>query len=121
MRAFKNTWFTRYADKNEISDEDLKDVVNILEAGLADAGGGVYKVRFARKGEGKRGGYRVVLFFKETDKIFFEYCFAKSERENIKKEELKFFRKSARIKLSMTTEQIESAINAKELIEIEGV
>jgi hypothetical protein len=59
--------------------------------------------------------------FKNTWFTRYEYCFAKSERENIKKEELKYFRKSAKIKLSMTTEQIESAIKAKELIEIEGV
>jgi hypothetical protein len=72
MRAFKNTWFSKYANKNEISDEDLKNVVNLLESGQADAdlGGGVYKVRLARQGEGKSGGYRIMVFFKSGEFTF---------------------------------------------------
>ena len=50
MRAFKNTWFTRFAKKEGITDSELRETVNQLEAEQADAdlGGGVYKVRIAR-------------------------------------------------------------------------
>ena len=55
MRVFKNTWFARFASKEGITDGELWEMVNQLEAGQADAdlGGGVFKVRVARAGEGK--------------------------------------------------------------------
>ena len=81
MRIFKNTWFTRFADKEGITDAELRETVNRLEAGQADAdlGGGVYKARIARPGEGKSGCYRVIVFFnfKLAAKTIFKY----SEKE----------------------------------------
>ena len=58
MRIFKNTWFAKFADKEGITNNELKKLVNQLEAGQAEAdlGAGVYKVRLARPGEGKSGG-----------------------------------------------------------------
>ena len=55
VRVFKNTWFARFARKEGISDEELRDIVDQLEAGEADVdyGGDVYKIRVARPGEGK--------------------------------------------------------------------
>ena len=65
MRLFKNTWFNRFANKEGITDGELREAVNQLEAGQADAdlGGDVYKVRVARSGEGKSGWYRVTLIW----------------------------------------------------------
>ena len=98
MRIFKNIRFTRFACKEDISDRELKDEVNHLEAGQADAnlGGNVYKVRLARPGEGKSGGYRVIVLFRSGDKTFYVYGFAKSERANIREKELKTFKKTAK-------------------------
>ena len=83
MRIFKNPWFSRFADREGITDGELIDVVNLLEAGQSDAdlGDGVYKMRIARPGEGKSGGYRVIVFFKNEERTFYEYGFAKSDRE----------------------------------------
>ena len=66
MRIFKNTWFTRFAYKEGITDSELKKVVNQLESGQADAnlGSDVYKMRIARSREGKSSGYRAIVFFK---------------------------------------------------------
>jgi hypothetical protein len=33
VRIFKNTWFTRFARKEGITDDELSDIVNQLEAG----------------------------------------------------------------------------------------
>jgi hypothetical protein len=54
VRVFKNTRFTRFAKKEGITDNELREAVNQLEAGQPDAdlGGGVYKIRIARPGEG---------------------------------------------------------------------
>jgi hypothetical protein len=44
VRIFKNTRFARFAGKEDISDNELREAVNQLEAGQADAnlGGNVY-------------------------------------------------------------------------------
>jgi len=95
VRIFKNTWFTRFANKEGITDTELKETVDRLETGHADAdlGGDVYKMRVARLGEGKSGGYRVIVFFRSEERTFFHYGFAKSASGNISKRELKEMKK----------------------------
>jgi hypothetical protein len=34
VRSFKNTWFTRFADKEGISDDELLAAVEDIEAGV---------------------------------------------------------------------------------------
>ena len=65
------------------------------------------KMRLARPGEGKRCGYRVIVFFKSEERTFYEYCFSKSDRDNINEKDLRDFKIRARNYLSMTDEQIE--------------
>ena len=46
--------------------------------------GGARKVRFAGRGRGKRGGYRVITFFSGTDiPVFLLNIFAKSEKTDL--------------------------------------
>ena len=120
MRVFKNTWFTRFADKEGITDSELKDAVKQLEAGQADAdlGGGVYKVRVARSGEGKSGGYRVIVFFRSEERTFFEYGFAKSDRDNINEGDLRVYKKKAKKVFSLTDEQIRDRLKNRIFIEV---
>lgn len=120
MRIFKNIWFTRFADKEGITDGELKEAVNRLEAGQSDAdlGGGVFKVRVVRSGEGKSGSYRVILFFKREERTFFVYGFAKSDRGNIDEKELRIFKKRAKTTLSLTDDQISDRIRDKVLLEV---
>lgn len=120
MRAFKYTSFSRYAKKEGISDNDLWDVVDQLEEDQADAnlGGDVFKVRIARKGEGKSGGHRAIIYFKNEYRTFFVYCFPKSERSNISEKELRAFKKDAKTMFLVTDEQIEIYLRNGDLIEI---
>ena len=120
MRIFKNTRFARYTGKAGISDNELKEAVNQLEAGQADAnlGGNVYKVRIARPGEGKSGGYRVIVLFRSEERTFYVYGFAKSERANISEKELRNYKEAAKVYFSLTTEQLESRIKHGKLIEL---
>lgn len=122
MRVFKETWFSRFAGKEGITDNELLEAVKQLEAGQAEAdlGGKVYKVRVARPGEGKSGGYRVIVLFKSEEKTFFVYGFAKSDRSDIDEKEKKDFKKLAKNYFNLTDEIIEQAVKMGLLVEILG-
>ena len=120
MRIFKNTWFTRFASKEDITDSELRELVNQLEVGQADAdlGGGVYKLRLSRYGEGKSGGYRVIVFFKSEERTFYQYAYPKSSRDNIDQKELRVFKRTAKTNFAMSDRELADAIKAGEYIEI---
>ncbi len=50
--------------------------------------GGIRKIRWARKGKGKRGGVRVIYFYySDTMPLFLLTIFGKSEKDNLSKSE----------------------------------
>ena len=57
-------------------------------------GGGVRKVRFAREGGGKSGGYRVIHFYGGDDDmpVFLITVFAKNEKANLTRAETETIR-----------------------------
>jgi hypothetical protein len=105
--GFKYPRFNRFASKEGVTDAELQEMVNQLEVKQADAdlGGGVYKVRLARSGEGKSAGYRVIVYFKDKFRTFFVYGFTKSDRDNIDEKELKAFKADAKDQFALTDEQ----------------
>ena len=121
MQIFKNTWFQRFSRREKITDEVLKGAIARAEKGTIDAdlGGNVIKQRIARSGQGKSGGYRTIIVFKKGDKAFFVYGFAKSERENIDKNETDVFKKSAKELLALSDKHIQELIDNGALTEIE--
>jgi hypothetical protein len=55
---------------------------------LMEGTGGARKLRFAAKGKGKSGGYRVITFFAAQDvPVFLLDIFAKGEKVNLSKAE----------------------------------
>jgi len=120
VRIFKNAWFNRFARKENIGDAELRDIVDALESGQADAdlGAGVFKMRLAREGEGKAGGYRLIVYFKSEERTIFAYGFAKSDRKNIDEKELKGFKEAAKEYLSMTSDQLRERIEQGQLVEL---
>jgi len=120
MRIFKTTWFNRFAGKEGITDDELRELVDLLEAGLPDAdlGGGVFKMRLARPGEGKSGGYRVIVFFRSEERTFYEYCFPKSKKANISRKLLGIYKEAAKRYFSMTPAQLREKIGKGKLIEL---
>ena len=58
---------------------------------MPDLGGGVIKQRLARQGQGKSGGFRSIVLFRSGTTAFFVYGFAKNDRDNIDRQELKAF------------------------------
>lgn len=61
---------------------------------------------------------RSIIIFKEGDKAFFVYGFPKSERENIEKDEITGFKKTAKVLLSLSDDQIDKLIEKGKLTEI---
>lgn len=120
MRVFKTKWFAKWASTQKLSDKALSAAVAEMEKGLVDAqlGGQVVKKRVALSGKGKRGSARTLLAFRQGDKAFFIYGFAKKERANIGVKDLQALKLLAREMLSYTNPALTKAIKAGELIEV---
>ena len=120
MRIFKNTWFARFAKRQIITDAALVAAIEEAEQGLiaADLGGHIIKQRIARPGQGKSGGYRTIIVFRQGDRSFFVYGFPKSEQENIDKDELDAFKQAAEQFLALDDDQIKTLLETNALTEI---
>ncbi len=90
MRVFKTRGFARFARQEVITDEALARAIRQAEAGLIDAdlGSGLIKLRLARPGSGKRGGYRTLIAYQAKSRAVFLFGFAKNERENVSPDQL---------------------------------
>ncbi len=120
MRIFKSKEFVRFARKNAIRDSAICQVAWELQSGLihANLGGGVYKQRIARAGEGKSGGYRSIIFFQERERLFFVGAFAKNVRENIEQKDLSALKEFAKEFFNYDTSRIQALIQAGALFEL---
>lgn len=121
MQAFKTKVFARWAVSEGLDDDVLASAVMEMDRGLIDArlGGQVVKKRVALPGRGKRGGTRTLVAFKQGDKAFFIYGFAKNERANVNSKELKALKLLAKELLSYSATVLTRAIQTGELMEIE--
>jgi hypothetical protein len=108
--------FARSQRKERIADASLIKAVEDAQGGLIDAdlGGGLYKQRVARPGQGKSGGYRTLIAFRHGDRAIFLYGFAKSDRANIEDDELEAWRRLGLMYLGLDTGKFETAVAAKE-------
>ncbi len=121
MQAFKIKAFAKWASHEGLDDDALASAVVEMEQGLIDArlGGQVVKKRVALPGRGKRGSTRTLIAFKQGDKAFFIYGFAKNERANVSDKELRALKLLAKELLNYTAPALAEATKAGELIEIE--
>ena len=121
MQAFKTKAFARWADGEGLGDEALAAAVAEMQQGLIDArlGGQVVKKRVALPGRGKRGSIRTLVAFRQGDKAFFVYGFAKNQRGNINDKELRALKLLAKELLNYPAASLARAMKAGELIETE--
>jgi hypothetical protein len=85
--------YLRDARAAGLSEEERKRIVDFVAAN-PDAGneipgtGGARKLRFAGRGKGKSGGYRVITFYSGEDiPVFLLNVFAKNERTDLSQAE----------------------------------
>ncbi|OGA21370.1 MAG: hypothetical protein A3I02_09195 [Betaproteobacteria bacterium RIFCSPLOWO2_02_FULL_67_26] len=120
FRILKARTFARWTKREGLADGELAGAVSEMKEGLIDArlGGGVFKKRIAKRGQGKSGGYRMILASNLGDRWVFMFGFAKNERDNIDDKELKLIKDLASVYLAMDEPMLKRAITAGELVEI---
>jgi hypothetical protein len=85
--------FRRTARAAGVTETELLAIVDFVAAepaagDLMEGTGGARKLRFAAKGKGKRGGYRIITFFAAQNlPVFLLDIFAKGEKVNLSKAE----------------------------------
>jgi hypothetical protein len=121
VQTFKTKGAARFAKQERIDDAALLEAIERAERGLIDAdlGGGLIKQRIARQGQGRSGGYRMIVAFMIRGRAVFLFGFSKSDRENIGFDELKALRALGATWQAASSEKIAEAIAAGDLAKIE--
>ena len=119
VRIFKTRALARFTKREAISDESLVVAIETAKRGLIDAdlGGGLIKQRVARPGQGKRGGFRMLIGFR-SDRAIFLFGFAKNERENIDDKQLTTLREIVASWFAADDKKIAQALKDGLLIEV---
>ncbi len=122
MRIFKTKWLARFGRRARIADRSFREAIERAGRGAIDAdlGGGIIKQRVARSGQGRSGGYRMLIAYQVGRRAVFLYAFAKSERENIERDELLTLREIGATWLAADSRRIAHAIEEGILQEITG-
>jgi len=120
VRIFKTKWLVRFARRERISDKSLSEAIGRAERGLVDAdlGSGLIKQRVARTGQGRSGGYRMLVAYRSRDRAVFLYGFAKKELDNIDPDELLTLKDIAAGWLKANDREILKALNEDTLKEV---
>jgi hypothetical protein len=79
----------------------------------------VVKQRVARTGQGRSGGYRILIAYRVTDRSIFLYGFAKNERENIDNDEIATLREIVAGWLNTDKKGLERAVKMGVLQEVQ--
>ena len=116
LRVFASKNFMRFARRFGASQQDLWDALQAKPD--ADLGGNVFKFRLARRGEGSSGGARAIVAMKAGYRVVLLYGFEKKDLGNMRPDELRQFKASAKIYLGFSEEQISDLVQKRVLMEI---
>ena len=121
MRVFKTRVFHRWAGKAGVTDTALLKAVANIECGLinVDLGSNLFKQRVALPGRGKSGSARTLLATRFAGTLYFLFGFEKKDRDNITQRELGIYQSLASTLVVLSNDQIEAALKANELMEVQ--
>lgn len=121
MRIFKTKAVARFARRERIADASFTEAIERAERGLIDADldGGLIKQRVARTGQGRSGGYRVIVAYRVRGRAVFLFGFAKNDRDNISPDELQTLRLIGADWLAAEDELLALAMDDGDLQEID--
>lgn len=85
MKTYVTSDFSKRAAKDDVTDEDLREAVARAERGQVDGplGGQLIKQRVPRKGQGRSGGFRTIIFYRRGEIAVFLHMFAKNKQANL--------------------------------------
>jgi hypothetical protein len=99
MQAVVETYaFDRAAKLSGMTDDERTRLKLFLSAkpdagDLIEGTGGARKLRFAKQGQGKRGGYRVITYYAASDiPVFLMHVYAKGEKSDLSQDDKKLLR-----------------------------
>jgi hypothetical protein len=107
--------FRRAANTAGVTETERLAIIDLVSADpkagdLMEGTGGARKLRFAAKGKGKSGGYRVITFFADQGTpVFLLDIFAKGEKANLSKAE----RNELKGVLGILAEEWRASVRAK--------
>ena len=113
--------FARFARREGMSAPALVDAARRVASGHADVdlGAGLYKLRLARAGGGKSGGYRTLLSHRAGGHVFFLHGFAKHACDDVDDREIRALKALGALLHGLEAAQINTALAAGELREID--
>lgn len=122
MRIFKNKMFFKWAKSEGLSDSTLLKAAKEIDQGLIDAvlGGNLVKKRVARKGEGKRSGFRTIVVFQKGNRTIFIYGFPKNQRDNINEQEERALKELAQDLLDAPESELKDMVANGDLYEVKS-
>jgi hypothetical protein len=120
LRVFRTKVFQRFQRKEGISNGSLCEAIDRAERGLIDAdlGQGLIKQRIARPGEGRSGGYRTIVAYRDGERAVFLFGFAKSAQETLSKAEESDLKAVGALLLALDTNGIDTMIAGRGLTEV---
>jgi hypothetical protein len=82
VRILMTRWFRRFVRRERLTEAALRDAVVRAVRGQIDAdlGGGVIKQRVARPGQGRSGGYRMIVLYRAGRRAIFAFGLPKVGR-----------------------------------------
>ncbi len=97
MKFMETPTFTKIVNQKLIDDEyRLLQTALVLrpeQGALIPGTGGLRKLRWAGKGHGKRGGYRLIYYWdRPSDAIYMLYLYPKNEQEDLTAQQTKILR-----------------------------
>lgn len=120
MKVYKTHVFSKWSKNEGITDSSLCKAIDEMCQGLIDAelGSGLVKKRMSKPGQGKRGSYRTLLAFRNTQRAIFLTGFSKNMIDNISSAEKDVFKKLCGIYLNASPNNLEAMCKAKTLFEV---
>jgi hypothetical protein len=120
LKVLLDVEFDKWAQKAGVTDEAIRKAANEIERGLVDArlGGFLVKKRIPGENIGKRGGYRIIVAYREGNRIVFLYGFAKKEADNISTKERRVLVKLGDVYMAYSSTEIIKMVDQHLLREV---